>query len=358
MSKIRVGVIGVGNIATAHIPGYLKHPDVELCAFCDINEERLKMMGEKHGITHLYTDKNEMLAKENLDAVSVCTWNAAHAECAIAALNAGCHVLCEKPTAMNTAEAIAMKEAAEKNGKILMIGFVRRHGNDCELIKDFVDKGEFGELYYAKAQYLRRNGCPGGWFGNKELSGGGPLIDLGVHVIDMVKYIAGNPKPVSAYGATFNKLLNRPDLREDTAIANYQHSLKKDVFSVEDLATAMIRFDNGFVLSVEASFSLNVKKDTGVIELFGTKAGARLDPSANPAMEMYSTTNGYMSDVVLSNRKLVDTGDFFNQEMFNFIDAIQGKAECKAPTQDGVDIMKILDAIYESARTGHEVVID
>ncbi len=353
MSKLKIGIIGVGNIATAHIPAYLRNPDVELYAFCDINPDRLKQMGEKYGVTRLFTDKDEMLKLKEIDAVSVCTWNSAHAECAIAALNAGKHVLCEKPTAMSTAEALAMKEAAERNGKLLMIGFVRRHGNDCDVVKDFIDRGEFGEIYYAKARYLRRNGCPGGWFGNKEFSGGGPLIDLGVHVIDMVKYLVGNPKPISVYGVTFQKLLNRPDLREDTSIANYQHALGKDVFNVEDLASALIRFDNGFVLAVEASFSLNIKNDVGEIELFGTKAGAKMDSS----LEIFTTTNGYLSNVTLNNRKLTDYGDFFGKEINNFVDAILGRAECKAPAEDGVDIMRILDAVYESSRTGHEVVI-
>ncbi|MBE6688721.1 MAG: Gfo/Idh/MocA family oxidoreductase [Ruminococcaceae bacterium] len=358
MSKLKIGIIGTGSISNEHIRGYLNNPDVELYAFCDIDADKLNAMGKKYGVTRLYTDKDEMLKLSELDAVSVCTWNAAHAECTIAALNAGKHVLCEKPTAMNTAEAQAMKDAAEKNGKILMIGFVRRHGNDCALLKDFIEKGEFGELYYGKAKYLRRNGCPGGWFGNKEFSGGGPLIDLGVHVIDMVKYLAGNPKPVSVYGFTFDKLGNRPGLRENVSIGNYRGLHNKTVFNVEDFAGAIIRFDNGFVLSVEASFSLNEKCDTSSIELFGTKSGARLDASNDPPLEIYTTTNGYLTNTTFFNRRLTESGDFFAMEMNNFVDAVLGRAECKAPAQDGVDIMKILDAIYESARTGHEVVID
>ena len=197
--KIKVGVIGVGSIAEMHIAGYKADPRVELAAFCDINEERLKEKGERHGVTRLYTDVKDMVAKEELDAVSVCTWNAAHAPCTIAALEAGLHVLCEKPMAMNVAEAEAMRDAAKRSGKLLMIGFVRRFGNDCAVVQDFINEGYFGDLYYAKATYLRRNGCPGGWFGDKSRSGGGPLIDLGVHVIDLVRYLMGNPKPVSVY---------------------------------------------------------------------------------------------------------------------------------------------------------------
>ena len=207
MSKTKVAVIGTGAISNEHINAYLKNPDVELYAFCDIVEERVKMMGEKYGVTRLYTDKDVMLKElPEIEAVSVCTWNSAHAPCAIAALNAGCHVICEKPMAANAKEAREMKEAADRNGKLLMVGFVRRYGNDCAIVSDYIKNGYFGELYYGKATYLRRNGCPGGWFGDKSRSAGGPLIDLGVHVIDLTRYLCGNPKPVSVYGATFDKI--------------------------------------------------------------------------------------------------------------------------------------------------------
>ena len=276
--KVKVAVIGVGMISESHIGAYLKNPNVELYAFCDIREERLKQMGERYGITRLYTDKDVMLRElPEIDAVSVCTWNSAHAPCTIAALKAGKNVLCEKPMATSAAEAKEMLAAAKESGKLLMIGFVRRYGNDCAILKDFIDKGMFGELYYAKATYLRRNGSPGGWFGIKKYSAGGPLIDLGVHVADMTRYLMGNPKPVSVYGATFQKLGDRRGLKDRKGYVA-SSSDGTETFDVEDLATALIRYDNGAVVSLEASFSLNIKNDEGKIELFGTKAGAKLDP--------------------------------------------------------------------------------
>ena len=208
MSKIKVGIIGTGSISHLHIQGYLKNPDVELYALCDINEERVKAAGEKYKVSRIYTDMNEMLKLEELDAVSVCTWNSAHAPCSIAALKAGKHVICEKPMAMNAEEARAMKKAADEAGKLLMIGFVRRFGNDANIIKDYQSTDFLGDIYYAKATYLRRKGNPGGWFGDKARSGGGPLIDLGVHVIDLTRFLMDNPKPVSVYGATFQKLFD------------------------------------------------------------------------------------------------------------------------------------------------------
>lgn len=146
MEKLKIGVIGVGNISNEHIQAYLKNPNVELYAFCDINETQLKMMAEKYGVTRTFTDKDEMLALPELDAVSVCTWNSEHAPCTIAALNAGKHVLCEKPMATTVEEAIAMKEAAERSRKLLQIGFVRRFGNDCEVLQDFIQQDFLGEI--------------------------------------------------------------------------------------------------------------------------------------------------------------------------------------------------------------------
>ena len=352
---INIAIIGVGNIAKAHLTAYKENPEVNVVAFCDINPKRLAYMGEKWGVTKLFTDMNEMFAAvPEIDAVSVCTWNAAHAPCTIAALKAGKHVLCEKPMAMNAEEAKEMMETAKECGKLLMIGFVRRHGNDAKIVREFLDADYFGELYYTKATYLRRHGNPGGWFGNKELSGGGPLIDLGVHVIDLVRFMLGNPKPVSVYGVTFQKLLNRPNIKADKAYHSAGET-DHDICNVEDLASAMIRFDNGAVLSVEAAFSLNIKKPEGKIELFGTKGGAKMDPK----LELYSEMNGYMTDMTLSGiETALDFDVIFQNEIDHFVACLQGKTDCIAPAEDGVMLMKILDGIYESARTGHEVVID
>ncbi|WMJ22971.1 Gfo/Idh/MocA family oxidoreductase [Paludicola sp. MB14-C6] len=352
MGKIKVGIIGTGSISANHIEAYRSNPNVELYAFCDINEKRLKEMAEKYQIERTFTDMNEMLKLKEIDAVSVCTWNSAHAPCTIAALNAGKHVLCEKPMATSAKEAMEMKEAADKNGKLLMIGFVRRFGNDCAILKDFIGENYFGDIYYTKATYLRRNGCPGGWFGEKARSAGGPLIDLGVHVIDLVRYLLDKPQPVSIYGATFHKIGNRNELKDKKDYVA-SSSTENDIFDVEDLASAMIRFDNGAVLQVEASFSLNIKKNEGKIELFGSKGGAKLDPE----LEMFTEINGYMADVNLVAPTALSFDGLFANEINHFVSCITDGIPCISPAQDGVDIMRILDAIYESARTGHEVVL-
>ncbi len=351
--KIRVGIIGCGNISYCHLGGYKALPDqVELVACCDIDEIKAQKFAEANGFKAWYKDYNDMFAKEQLDAVSVCTWNVAHCGATVAALNAGCDVLCEKPMAMNANEAQQMLEAARKNGRLLMIGFVRRFGNDADILKSFIDAGSMGELYFAKATYLRRNGCPGGWFGDKAYSGGGPLIDLGVHVIDLCRYLAGGPKPVSAYGITYKNLGdNRAGGGKGWVSAN---NLGIDfAYSVEDFATALIRFENGFAMNVEASFNLNIKNDMGNIELFGTKAGARIDPQ----IEFFSDMNGQFVDIRPSGNTALDFNGLFNREMEHFVRCVREGIPCRAPAEDGVMLMKILDAIYASAACGHEVPI-
>ena len=353
MAKIKLAIIGVGSISMTHLEAYSKIDDVEVYAFCDINPERLEFMGKKYGVSRLYTDEAEMLAAlPEIDAVDVCTWNAAHAPCSIMALEAGKHVFCEKPMATTAEAAMAMKAAADKAGKLLMIGFVRRFGTDCNLVKDFVESDRLGEIYYAKASYLRRNGNPGGWFGNKALSGGGPLIDLGVHVIDLARYLMGKPKAVSAYGATYRKLGNRSNIKTQKGYLSAGVS-KNDICDCEDLATAIIRFESGATLFIDASFSLNIGKPDNNVQLFGSKGGVKISDK----VELYSEMDGYLSDVTFQGNTGIEIGPAFHAELQHYADAINGKVECRNTAEDGVEIMKILDAIYKSAECGHEVAI-
>ena len=251
--------------------------------------------------------------------------------------------------AMNRFEAEEMKKAADDSGRVLMIGFVRRFGKDAELMKTFIDGGTMGDLYYAKANYLRRNGCPGGWFGDKAYSGGGPLIDLGVHVMDFVRYLAGRPKPVSAFGVTYDNLgCDRASSEKGWVSSSKGRDFKYDV---EDFASALIRFDSGLTLQIEASFNLNIKNDTGTIELFGTKSGAKLDPE----VELFTDMNGGFVNVKPCGS--VGGRNIFVAEIQHFIDCVRNGTPCISPAEDGVELMKMIDAIYESARTGRTVEI-
>ncbi|MDD4772650.1 MAG: Gfo/Idh/MocA family oxidoreductase [Eubacteriales bacterium] len=351
MSKIKVGIIGTGGISHFHMNGYNAVPDMcEVTAVCDIDKEKVTAYAEKYGVKRVYTDYNEMMANEALDAVSVTTWNSAHCGAAVAALNGGANVICEKPMAMNAAEAKLMEQAAIRNGKLLQIGFVRRFGTDAEAAKDFIDSGAAGDIYFANVSYLRRNGCPGGWFGDKFYSGGGPLIDLGVHVMDLARYLAGCPSPVAAYGVTFDNIGNAAQGGDKAWTAETTGGFARNV---EDFATGFIRFDNGFVMHVAASFNLNIKHDTGDVEIFGSKAGIKL---GNPSAYFKSDgTDGLIDDEKYS--KASGFNDIFTYEIAHFIDCVANNTPCCAPARDGVVLMQMIDAIYESAATGREVII-
>ncbi len=352
MKKIKIGIIGVGSISEMHIKGYQKLPNVELYAFCDINEERVKEKGEKYGVTNLFTDVNEMVKLEGLDAVSVCVWNCSHYDCTMAALKAGLHVLCEKPLAMNAAQAAEMKEMADKMGKLLMVGFVMRFGDESRIAFDFIDGGYIGDIYYSKATYLRRHGSPGGWFADINRSGGGPVIDLGVHVIDHTRYLMGKPNPVSVYASTYNHLKDRPDCKNDVGW-KAADAKPDDVYGVEDMGVALIKYDNGATTLLETSYSLNGTESTKK-EIYGTKGGMSL--AGEPVI--YTEVNGYLADITPKTTNLKNSGgNMFDEEMAHFVDCIVNGTECIAPAEDGITVMKILDAIYESAKTGCEVKI-
>lgn len=349
MSKLRVGIIGTGGISRFHTESYQALDNVEVVACCDIDGEKVKAYTEKYNIPRFYTDCDEMMKKETLDLVSVTTWNEAHCKCTIAALRGGANVLCEKPMAMNAEEAEEMMRVAKEEGKVLQVGFVRRFGGDVEVLRQFENADIVGDIYYAKAVYLRRCGFPGGWFGDKAYSGGGALIDLAVHFIDLVRFIAGNPKPVSVYGVTYDNL--GPYRATGAEQAWKAKSDPRFTYNVEDFASALIRFENGLTLSIETSFNLNCKRDSGKVELFGTKGGVVMSPE----FEIYTDLGGRFVNIQPASNIQFDFTNSFRAEIKGFVDAATGKAPCVAPAEDGVMLMKILDGIYESARTGRSV---
>ena len=347
---LKVGVIGGGSISEFHIKPYMKNDGVELVALCDNNEQRLAEVGERYSINGLYSNYEELLQNPEIDAVSICTWNNTHAEISIAALESGKHVLVEKPLSMTVEQALAVEAAVKKSGKVLQVGFVRRHGDNTMLLKQFIDQDELGEIYYAKASCLRRLGNPGGWFSDQSKSGGGPLIDLGVHMIDICWYLMGKPRPVSVSGNTYSKLGNRSHIK---SLSFYQAADYNPVLNdVEDLANALIRFDNGASLFVDVSFTLHAKEDELYVKLFGEKGGAEIEPKLTMVTEKNNT--------ILNVTPQIDNLSFdferaFSNEINHFVDCCKEGKESIAPVADGVQVMKILNAVYESAKTGKEV---
>ncbi len=352
MEKIKIAMIGAGNIAKAHLDSYSRVENAEIYAICDINAESLHNTADVFHIERRYTDVDTMLAElPELDAADVCVWNCSHAECSIKALNAGLHVLCEKPMAYSAKEAEEMLEAAERNQKLLMIGFVCRFQIETKIVKDFIDNGYLGDIYYTKALFLRRHGNPGGWFANRNLSGGGPVIDLGVHVIDLLRYLMGNPKPVSVYAVTYDHIGKRDYLKTGVGWTPTDAS-EKDPCTVEDFASVLIRYENGAATQLETAYSFN-GEDAYKRMVYGTKGGMDLDE-----MKIYTVVNDFLADIDIKTDNYKDvTGSDFDEEMTHFVDCIVNGTKCRAKAEDGVEIMKILDAIYLSAKTGHEVVL-
>ena len=350
MKKLKIGVIGAGSISETHFNAYKNNGETEIYAVCDLNEERARQKAIKYGAAKVYTDYREMLAEADIDAVSVCTWNNTHAPISIAALQAGKHVLCEKPLCRTVEEALQVEEAVHKSGKVLQVGFVRRYASNTRILKQFIDAGELGEIYYAKASCLRRLGNPGGWFADLERSGGGPLIDLGVHVIDICWYLMGRPKVKSVSGNTYKKLGNRSNIQNLSFYKAADYDAAKN--TVEDLANALIRFENGASLYVDVSFTLHSKQDELYVKLYGDKGGAELEPELKLVLEKY--------DTILNATPQVDTPTFdfagaFQNEIDHFVNSVLGRTETLSPVEDGVEMMKILCGIYESAETGREI---
>jgi predicted dehydrogenase len=352
LSKLRIGVIGAGSIAGMHLKSYLGNPDVELVAIHDLNLARAQAAADKFGVVRTHADLAGILEDPEVDAVSICTWNNSHASLAIAALDAGKHVLLEKPLSRTVAEAEAIEAAVARSGKVLQVGFVRRFSANAKTLKAFIDAGDLGQIYYAKATNLRRLGNPGGWFADSARSGGGPLIDIGVHVLDLCWYLMGNPKAVTVSGTSYSRLGNRANI---TNLARYKVSdYDPETSDVEDLVTALVRFENGASLLLETSYSLHTSEDQLGVSVYGDKGGADLEPKLRMVSESHDTVLNIAPQVDLLTFNF-DEG--FQNEIDHFVAVCQGTADPVAPVGHGVEIMRILNAIYESAALGHEVVL-
>ena len=342
--KLRVGFIGSGGIAQAQMKHVKTYADVDLVAISDISEAALAKAKEAHGVQKTYTDWKEMLKKESLDAVSVCTPNGSHAETSIAALKAGCHVLVEKPLAMNAVEGQAMLDAAKAANKHLIIAFQQRFQPKVQFFRRLSQEGVFGKVLFMKCQAIRRRGIPNwGVFGRKELQGGGPLIDIGVHVMEMAHYVMGSPNPIAASGNIYRYLGDKPS----DVVCNWPNWDYK-TYTVEDLAVGQIRFENGAVMQVEASFAAHAK-DAWNFSFMGEKGGGELDPLA-----VRTDRNGYMVDMTPA---FVPNQDCFERKLRYFVDTALYNKPTEAPAEAGLMVQKMIDGIYLAAEKGKEVAI-
>jgi len=341
--KVRAAVIGLGWPGKEHVKGYQACADAELVALCDINESLLKQVAGEYGVERTYADYREMIACGDIDVVSVCVPNFLHADLTMDSLKSGKHVLCEKPPALNAGQARAMADAAQANDKLVMYAVVMRFFAETAFVKSLIDAGELGEIYIGKAGYTRRRGIPmgaGAWFIDSERAGGGALIDIGVHALDCIWYLMGTPKPVSVSGSAYTK---------------FAHTVPEGVkYDVDDSALALIKFENGATLYLEATWAWNLPG--GAVKMVaGTKGGAQLDP-----LKIYTEKNGVSVDTTLGGGDMPEgygggLSGPFAAEVAHFVSAVRGETELMATAEQGVQLMEMLDAVYESGRTGREV---
>lgn len=351
--KLRIGIIGSGGIAQGcHMTGYASIPDLcEIVATCDVNEATAKAAAEKFNVPAIYTDYKLMLEKEELDAVSVATPNKFHKDPTVFALNAGVNVLCEKPLGMNADECREMCAAARQSGKILQVGLQSRFNGPSRWLKTYIDGGNMGDITFARAQAIRRRGVPGwGVFINKELQGGGPLIDIGVHILDLTLFLMGYPKPVSATGKTWDQLGKTPGLYN--GMGDYDRSK----FTVEDFAVGLIKFDNGAVVSLESTFMAN-GPDVFETQVYGTKAGAIVKPyDDRGAIKVFTEENQLLMNIEPANVPHVQSAH--TDEVKAFVNAIINDLPSPVPGENGLILNAIFDAIYTSSETGEEQKVD
>ena len=329
IKKTTVGVIGLG-LGQAHLAAYLNNSQVEVIGLADLNTELLDRSSSKSGIRHTFTSYHEMLALKP-DLVSVCLPNFLHAPVTIDALNAGVNVLCEKPMALNSAQARDMVAAARRNDRYLMIALNNRFRTETQILKKLIEQDVLGDIYYTKTGWLRRRGIPGAgtWFTQKSQAGGGPLIDLGVHMIDLTRWLIGNPRPLSVVGATYSHLSNTVD----------------GLFDVEDLATALIRFEGDITLIAETSWASHIPSEGSYVKLMGTRGGAEIKGAD---LAVYTNLHGEQVDITPTYVPR-EWSDCIAAEIAHFVECIRAGETPMSTGEQGVEIMQILESIYESA---------
>lgn len=349
----RVAVIGAGTIAKwSHVPGFQRLPNCEVVTICDVQEARARQLAGELNVPTVYADYQKMLAEQQPDIVVVATPNIFHQPMTEAALEAGAHVLCEKPLALTYDNAKAMFAKAAAHKRLLSVGTHLRFTSPMQAAKAHVDGGFFGKIYAARTVWNRRSGIPGfgSWFTNMDLAGGGALLDIGVHTLDRALYLMGYPQPTSVSGAMFMEFGPRgrglggwgSDISKPSAGTRYD---------VDDMAMAFVRFANGAVMQFQVAWASNFP-ETVVTELYGTEGGAQI--TMRDKIELYQTLNG--QDVTITTGLPEDKVGSYFRLIENFVAAVDGDTNTDIPTPaQALVSINIIDAIGRSAREGREI---
>ena len=358
MDKLRVGFIGCGGIANnKHLPSIKAIGGVDIVAFCDIVEERAQKAAKEFGIkdAKVFTDYRDLLKLE-LDAVYVCTPNRSHSEITVAALHSGKHVMCEKPMAINYEEGKKMLAAAKETGKLLTIGYQSRFRADSRYLKAACEQGELGEIYYARANAVRRRAVPTwGVFLNEFEQGGGPLIDIGTHALDLTLWMMDNYQPRYAVGSVYHKL------NKDSDTGNAWGDWDPAQFTVEDSAFGFIVMENGATIHLAASWALNtLEVEEATTTLSGTKGGADF----HDGLRLNGVKHGrqftlkpmFAGDAVAYYEG--DSEDMKIVEQQAFLRAVRAEGKLVVLPEEALVVTRILEGIYTSAKTGQPYYFD
>jgi predicted dehydrogenase len=355
----QVGIVGCGGIANGkHLPALSRLPQVEIVAFCDIVLERAEKAAAEYGTpeAQVFTDYRDLVALPELDVIHVLTPNKSHAPISIAALESGKHVMCEKPMAKSAADAKAMVEAARRTGKKLTIGYQSRHRSDSMYLKKLIDDGELGEIYYAKAHAIRRRAVPTwGVFLNEDEQGGGPLIDIGTHALDLTLWEMNNYAPASVVGKTYRKLADRENA------ANAWGPWDPKQFTVEDSAFGFITMKNGATIVLEASWALNsLDVAEATTTLCGTEGGADMKDGLRINGEKNGRTYVFKPDLAAGGVAFYGASELkpYELEAERFYQAIETDTDPVVLPEQAFVVTQILEAIYTSSKTGKPVFFD
>ena len=355
--RLRIGIVGCGGIANGkHLPSLKAINRADIVAFCDLIPERVNALGDKYGITRRSVDYKELLADPEIDVVHVCTPNRSHAEISIDALNAGKHVMCEKPMAKTAADARAMVEAAKKSGKKLTIGYQHRHKPEARYLKSVIERGDLGDIYYAHAYAIRRRGTPNwGVFLNEYEQGGGPLIDIGTHSLDLTLYLMNNYRPRMVVGTTYKKV-------ENPEMGNPWGGWPEGANTMEDAAFGFIVMENGATINLEATWALNTIEPIpeGSTQLCGSKAGAQIKGGVSINKAEFGRLIEIRPDMSAGGVAFYDGVKETPAitEQMRWLDAIENDTDPVVLPEQACVVSEILEAIYKSARTGQPVYFD
>ena len=345
--KIRVGMIGAGAIARDHVRSCNSHAKAEVVAIADPAQNRAEAIAKECGIAKVYGKAADLIRDRDIDAISIAVPNKFHAPYALAALRAGKHVALDKPFALSAAEAAKVIAEAKAKRRVFTVAMNWRFSKDAQAIRAIVANGELGDIYHAKTYVLRRTGSPrfGTWFCNKSLAGGGALLDIGVHFLDMCLYLIGNFEPVAVSGAAYTKFGNR-----GIGEGGWGHSDPgKPIFDVDDFGTALIKMKNGATIQLDASWVLHLDAPgRNNVEIFGTQGGATVCP---PKVLHFGKTKGEYVIVEPHPAKLRYP---HCNRFHNWIDAIVGDDTLEVIPEQALSVQKILDGIYRSSKTGKE----